>query len=368
MVTMNRRMKLREPCEGYAAVKVHSRAKTVERVAAFHTALIATDYHRYPKPPFKGSGWHITFVKPNSEFPIASEVVGEKIYPGKEVLIFAKTEIVAQRAANLIHAARLIVDGSNLLSHLYPGEHAPIYAEERGKSAEGGDNLDFPKSATVVTPGIPLACVIAARASRRLKHIYAMAKLRLSLETFSLPIIGLDPHHSANVPKSPLPEDQVRCAFAIVSAYSCIEELGFEIRASADNPAKVGGSWNPTVRSNLESRLTSAGIDLRERVLWSLGGPRTLIEKKRVPEVVHKATWAKYQVRDGMMEVIDAINYVSFLRSKISAHRADRRLIRVLSVYDVANAQHLARRLLLETMGFWRYWSKPSKKRRSHEP
>ena len=93
--------------------------KLLKRLAAFHTGLIATDYHRYPKPPFEGSRWHITLVKPNSEFPIASEVVGEKIYSGKEVLIFAKTEIVAQRAANLIHAARLIVDGSNLLSHLH---------------------------------------------------------------------------------------------------------------------------------------------------------------------------------------------------------------------------------------------------------
>ena len=342
--------------------------KPSKKLGGFHTGLIATDYYRFPKPPFKGNGWHITLVAPRSELPIASEVVGDEIYPGKAVLILAKNEIVAQGAANLVHAARLILDGSNLLSHLYPGEHAPLYAAGVEVATGNGEDLDFPRHATVVTPSIPLACLVAARASRRLKYVYAMAKLRLSLETFSLPHVELDPHHSPNIPKSPLPEDQVRCAFAIVTAYSCIEELGFEVRASEKNPAKIGGAWNPTVKGDLESRLRVGGISLGEKALWTLRGPRTLIEKRRVPEIVHKASWTKYQVRDGMMEVIDAINYVSFLRSKISAHRADRRLIRVLSVYDVANAQHLARRLLLETMRFWRYWGNSSKKRRTHEP
>jgi hypothetical protein len=32
-----------------------------------------------------------------------------------------------------------------------------------------------------------------------------------------------------------------------------------------------------------------------------------------------------------------------------------RELVGVLSPYDVANGQFLARRLLLETLGFWRY-------------
>jgi hypothetical protein len=31
-------------------------------------------------------------------------------------------------------------------------------------------------------------------------------------------------------------------------------------------------------------------------------------------------------------------------------------MVRVLSVYDTANAQFLARRLFLEKMEFWRYW------------
>jgi hypothetical protein len=324
------------------------------RLYPFHTGLLATDYHRFHSAPYKGSGWRLELVQPSSELPIASEVVGDKIYPAKEVVIWARNEVSAQRAADLIHSARLLIDGSNLLSHIYPGEHAPIQAV--GEEENGVHEPVFPPNTPVVTPHIPLACLIAARASRRLQYVYAMAKLRLSFETYSLPTIDLDPQHSTNVPKSPLPEDHVRLAFAIVMAYACIEELGFAVNASSDRPAKIGGKWNPLVKEDLEARLRKGHVKLTEAFHWTLRGARTLIEKKRVPEIVQKAEWARYPVRDGKMEIIDAINYVSFVRSKVSAHKADKRLVRVLSVYDVANAQFLSRRLLLEKMGYWRYW------------
>ena len=210
-----------------------------------------------------------------------------------------------------------------------------------------------------MTSNIPLACLVAARASSRLQYNYALAKLRLSFEMYFLHWVELDPHHSENVPKSPLPEDHVRSAFAIIAAYSCIEELGLEVRASEKKPSKLpDGSWNPVVKGELEARLRRSHINLKERLLWDLRGPRTRIEKKRIPTIVVRAKWARYQVRDGEMEVIDAIHYVSFLRSWVAAHKADKRMVRVLSVYDAANAQSLARRLLLERIGFWRFWGK----------
>jgi hypothetical protein len=79
---------------------------------------------------------------------------------------------------------------------------------------------------------IPLACMVAARTSLSLKHIYALAKLSLSIETCSVPTMELDPAHGDNIPKSVFPEEHVRMAFAITTAFGCIEELGLEIRAS----------------------------------------------------------------------------------------------------------------------------------------
>lgn len=271
-------------------------------------------------------------------------------------MIYANSETRAQRAANLIHNARLLLEGSTVFSQIASGEYAPIRpAKGTAPYRPEEDDLEF-KLPHVVTPNIPLACLIAARASWRLQYVYALSKLGLSFETFSLPFIELDPHHSQNVPKSPLPEEHVRLAFAIVTAWSCIEELGFDIRASQKNPSKLpNGNWNPIIKNDLEVRLRLGHVDLKEQFYWNLRGARTRIERKRAPELIDKASWARYPVRDGKMEVIDALLYVSFLRSWVAAHSSDKRLIKVLSVYDVANSQFLARRLFLERMGFWRY-------------
>ena len=60
-----------------------------------------------------------------------------------------------------------------------------------------------------------------------------------------------------------------------------------------------------------------------------------------------------YEVRDGQIHITDAIAYASFLRSQIATHsHEDKRFLRVLSVYEVSNTRFLARRLLLESLGF----------------
>ncbi len=152
-------------------------------------------------------------------------------------------------------------------------------------------------------------------------------------------------------------------AFAITTAWACIEELGFEIRASQKNPSKLSdGSWNPTVQAELEARLQRGHVDIKEPSLWALRGPRTRIERKRAPAIIQEAPWAKYRVRDGKIQVIDALHYISFLRSWIATHKSDKKLLRVLSVYDVMNSQMLARRLLLERLKYWRYWGSKNHK------
>lgn len=331
--------------------------KPPKRLSLFRTGLWACDYFEYPTPPYRGAGWHAKLMLPKSELPVGSMILGDKSYPAKEVIIAAETETKAQRAADLIHAARLVLDGYTSLSQVSPGEHAPIRPWNRGASHEPGQaNLAPFTHKSLMTLHVPLACLVAARASAKLKYVYALAKLRLSFDTFSVPPVDLDPREWPALPKSGLPEDHVRCAFAIVAAWSSIEELGLEIRASQKKPSKLAdGGWNPEVRTELEGRLRRGHINLKELFHWNVRGPRTRIELKRGPDVVKRSPWARQQVRDGLMEVVDAIHYASFLRSCVAAHKADKRLVRVLSVYDVANVQFLARRLLLENLNFWRF-------------
>jgi hypothetical protein len=320
---------------------------------------MTADYYRFPRPPYRGSGWLLDLARLPEELTVSRERANRRIYRAKEVVVRSDNEIKAQRAADLIHASCLLLEGSSSLSHVLPGEHAPVF--QATKTLATVPESDFVQHSLVLTRDIPLACLVASRASLRLQMVYALAKLRLSFDTYSVPFVELDPHHSENIPKSPFPEDHVALAFAVVTAWSCIEELGFDIRASEKKPSKLSdASWNPEIKLDLEERLRRGRINLKQRFHWNLRGSKTGIEKRRPPNFVEKAPWAKYHVRDGSVEVIDAIHYVSFLRSWVATHRTDKRLLRVLSVYDVANAQFLARRLLLEKMGFWRYWGAKS--------
>lgn len=164
--------------------------------------------------------------------------------------------------------------------------------------------------------------------------------------------IQLDPASAQHIPLSINPGDHARFAYAIVSSYAIIEQLGLEVRASGKKHSFIKGSWNPPVREDLEHRLMRAGIDLSESVAWCLRGPRTRVESARGIRALRRANWAWGTVRDIEVDVVDAIAGVSWLRSRVSAHRIGE-LARSLSIYDVANAQILARRLLLEVLGMY---------------
>lgn len=316
----------------------------------FHTGLHTSDWHRYPMPPYRGQGWTVDFVEPKCEFPMGGEHSGDRFYPFKEVILSARSQTAAQRARDTIVSARHLLEGSNLLGVLSNGLQivTPVTMSEPG---------DNERPAFHASPNLPLACLIAAKVSRHPSFVYALARLQISMDILSVPTIELDPMHSPNIRKSVFPEDHVRMATAIVSAYAAIEELGLTIRASEKNPSRINGAWNPKVRSELEERLKAAGIDLAEPFYWNLRGKRTRIEMKRAPEITQLARWAiKNVVRDGEMHISNALAYASFLRSTIAAHSSgDKSFFRVLSVYDVANVQFLARRLLLESLSYWRY-------------
>jgi hypothetical protein len=142
-------------------------------------------------------------------------------------------------------------------------------------------------------------------------------------------------------------------AQAILSAYSSIEELALEVKASSNKPSKIGGAWNPPVLADLRSRLQKAGINLDDTIVWLLRNSPTRIEKRNAPPVGQRASWSGGSIRDQLVKVEDAINYASLLRSKVSAH-VMHELTRSLTMSDVHNVQHLARRLLLEALGYWK--------------
>jgi hypothetical protein len=206
---------------------------------------------------------------------------------------------------------------------------------------------------------LPLACIIAAKASQRMAYQYALFKFLLSQRSVCLGVDALDPERDWEPGKSvsDFPAEHVFNAHAIISGYSVLEELSLELRASSKKPSKINGQWNPVVKQELENRLVKAKVDLSEPLLWHLRDTPTKIERSRQPPSKGKCEWASAKVRDIYVEVIDAIAYASWLRSGISAHKLPE-LAKSLTIYDVANVQNLARRLLLEVLGFWHYYQR----------
>jgi len=293
----------------------------------------------------KGRGWQISFESnPQSDIITGGE-------PAKEIVVHARTEARAQYVVDLVLAAYCLYSG-NILAF----DQLPVFPVRATTMKEMEEQLLVGGGRSMGVYHLPVSCAIAARASQKRVYQYALFKYLLSCRTVTLGPCLLDPQGSWEPGRLvwPLPNEHVFSANAITLAYSVLEELSCDIRASSKAPSRIGDDWNPIVKGDLQRRLTAVGISLSEPILWNLRQTPTRIERVRRPPGSAKCEWAKYGVRDTYLDVIEAIAYASWLRSTVSAHRASA-LTTSLTICDVANVQHLSRRLLLEALGFWRY-------------
>ena len=270
------------------------------------------------------------------------------------IFILAKSKIGAQRALDLIWTALPIVASGPWTFENYP----VVRRMDSSGKLEPYDPEFLGRDWTFSSSDIPFACFVAARASRKRDFTYALVALAFSQTVAAVHFMDLEPHRSPYWPVSTSPIEHVRFGYAIIAAYAAIEQLGLEVRASSSRPSFVNGAWNPVVREDLERRLVAAGVDLTETALWDVRGPLRRIERIRRPRARARANWAWGPVRDIEVDLVDAIADASWLRSKVSAHRLDE-LTTSLAIYDVANCQYLARRLLLTSLGLWRILDDP---------
>jgi len=308
----------------------------------FWTGLVAFgDEPGQPTPPFNGVGWQATLA-PQRAKPTT-------LNRGREVVLCASSWASAQRALDLIHGCHLLLQGDpdifdiHLIAH---NTEEPSFMREDERKALLGS--------TYSTFNYPLACALAAKASRLRKWVYAVAKYKFSLSLYSVHHVDLEPWKAPHLRTSSFPGDHVMFCHAIISAFSVLEDVGLQLRASSKTPSRINGQWNPIVKQDLEDRLLKAGVDLGETILWTVRGLKRKIEKRRPLPTGAKAPWSAWIVRDSEIDVVDAIAYAEWLRSTVASHGV-KDLARVLSPYDVTNVQHLARRLLLECLGFWRW-------------
>jgi len=320
----------------------------------FHSNYISNDYNFHKKPPFKGKYFYLDYGPPIQDGgPV---LPNSSIVQGREVIIEAKDINNAIRASKLIFTSLILID-----SHVLMIDEIPVVTPILGNK----ENKEYlSKTYDFKRPDVPLACMIACKASFRKSYSYALFKYRLGCSLHSNAIVDLDPIHSPYYEISPFTDDKIRMGQAIILFYSVVEELGLEIRASHEKQSFINKEWNPEVKEELETRLKKSGININDESYWDLRSTPTKIErnlrKQKKLSLLGKAQWAYGYTRDSKIKVMDAILLTSWMRSCVVSHKLSKSndLINSISIYDVANANHLARRLLLERLACWDYFCK----------
>jgi hypothetical protein len=316
----------------------------MKKINKYHTGYITIDWVDFPPAPYKGKGWTISFLKTKNCQSFARGSYNGKKINAREVIIYSPSFEKAQQALSLLNCAIWLVNGEPTLAG---DNNIAIPFDKRECSKVFLQDVTINKPSSCCMLDFPLSCLIATKASFFRKYKNALAKFRIASQMHSISLVDMDPSHSRkHLGVSGYAYDHVRFAFSIIAAYSVLEELGLEIRASIKKPSIINNNWNPLVKKDLENRLRKAGIILQKKIAWVRRGKPTKIEKAKQPLSQKKCSWARGPyVRDCEIEVIDAINIASFLRSKISSHKLGD-LVLSLTSYDVENVRHLAGRLL----------------------
>ena len=187
--------------------------------------------------------------------------------------------------------------------------------------------------------------------------LYAIEKYKLSLALSSF-----NPHYASPRYGKLFEEYEnqfsyhTKAAFAIIAAFSAIEEMGLEIRSSQQKPRFLNpdtGEWNSKVLEDITNRLLQINIKPNDRIDWIFRGQPSQIELALKPYFGLDSEWADGKdVRDKSLTYHEAIHNASYLRNYIAAHKFNE-LTANINPYDVFNVQNLLRRLILTKMGLW---------------
>jgi hypothetical protein len=271
-------------------------------------------------------------------------------YPQNELIITAENEDIAENALSLLKGGILLAfpTPNTTLLDLY-------ITEFKDKDS------DFYKNHTKYfqkIENVGFGCQVLEKIINNKECSYALEKYKVSLELYSFSPHSADPMYGQVFDHYTYKKQtHTRSAFAIISAFSAIEELGFEIRSSAKNPRFLNpekGEWNPKVLNNIENRLSNIGIDKTSTFDWIFRGDKTKVEKDFKPYFGYDSEWTKYRegVRDKTLTFPEALHNASYLRNFIASHKF-KELTEFISPYDVFNVQSLARKLILESLGMW---------------
>ena len=164
----------------------------------FHTGLIVMDREEFPRFPYRGHRWTAKLAPADSSLfhsPNFGRLTkkGDPSFERKpELILCAPNEVIASLALKLILATSNLVNAS-----MYGGPGSSrggpclFSAVEVKKRLRESGEFQRPWEAL---DDIPSACLIAAKASRKLNYTYAIFKWQLSASLFSVHYDDLHPY------------------------------------------------------------------------------------------------------------------------------------------------------------------------------
>jgi len=306
------------------------------------------------KPEPTNTFWESKDGKSSSQFstPRELDTVQEDEILQKEFVIESETEELAEDLLSVVHGGMLLAyPEPSLTSNLF------FVSEVKEEYEKFFRQLPFTNRFKKLE-NIGFGCIVANQLFKDKKAVYAIEKYKVSLELASFRPHSIDPRYGQYFEHYDLKRQfHTRAAFAITSAFSVIEELGLEVRSSAQKPRfknKVTGEWNPIVLKDIISRLKNANIESDKTFDWVYRGTETRIEQEIKPFFGFDSVWTTYgeEVRDKTLTYPEAIHNASYLRNFITSHKFNE-LTQFISPYDVYNVQALARNLILLKYKLW---------------
>jgi hypothetical protein len=330
----------------------------------------AGDSTRFPSSGFQGAGWkllanEVPYVKPGSkawerhfekmrktysEYSVHSISSRGEWWIAPQISAEAKSRLAAQKAFRLLIAALTILDGNTLAEV----EENVVVPRDRNKLEDLEPDDLAGLRYTIARDSVIFGSEFAAALSKRKFRSSAAFKLKLSYKLASAHWMDLHPkYYPKSFGVSDAFSDHVKMASAITLAYSAIEELQLEPRSINKRQVRTEAGWDEAAKKDLDQRLELSGVDTAEPLGWTRRGSQTRVHRAQRAAAGAKQPWTKGIVRDRAVTVQDALLEASWLRSKCTTHRYQKATSSI-SMYDVANVQLLARRLLLESVGLWK--------------
>ncbi|NOW94760.1 hypothetical protein [Mucilaginibacter sp. SG564] len=276
---------------------------------------------------------------------------GKGMMPAKEVLILAESEAMAENVFSLMYSSSLLA---------YPDKYK-IKSTSGLREVRNSETIDFIGSSFgdyfIRNEYLYIGVLILLKSWGSPSNLYSIEKYEVTL--------GLDSFtpHSANPIYgqvfdnfNPSYHYHVIASYAIICAFSIIEEIGLEIRSSATKQRfiKEGASsvWNPVIYNETDDRLKEVGLSASYNFPWVERGAETEVQKDIKPKFGAPAYPGHPEIRDVNMELIEAIHRCSYIRNFIAAHKF-KMLTQFISPYDVYNVQCVSRLLLVHKLGLW---------------